>query len=61
MKRNLLYQHILKKWIEKPNESLKRKIIENIELIYRGNRDSFQSRQFHNRCDIKSETLVIIQ
>ena len=61
IKRNVLYQHILKKWIEKPNESLKKKIIENIELIYRGNRDSFQSRQFHNRCDIKSETLVIIQ
>ncbi len=33
IKRNVLYQHILKKWIEKPNESLKKKIIENIELI----------------------------
>ena len=43
-KKNVLYQHILKKWIEKPNESLKKKIIENIESIYRGSRDTFQSR-----------------
>ena len=44
IKRNVLYQHILKKWIEKLNESLKKKIIENIESIYRGSRDTFQSR-----------------
>jgi hypothetical protein len=40
---------------------LKKKIIENIESIYRGSRDGFQIRQFHNRCDNKGETLVIIQ
>ena len=61
IKGNLIYQQKLKQWIEKPNESLERKNISNIELIYRGSRDGFQAREFHNRCDHEGETLVIIQ
>lgn len=35
--------------------------IRQINLIYRGSRDGFLSKNFHNKCDYKGETLSIIK
>ena len=56
-KKKCIISTYIKKMDRKTKWIFEKKIIENIELIYRGSRDGFQSRQFHNRCDNKGEIL----
>lgn len=58
---NIVYLEKLKRWLQKPNDNLEMKNITNILLIYRGSRDGFKSSVFHELCDKKGETLVIIK
>ena len=58
---NIVYQEKLKQWLQKPNDNLDIKNIKNISLLYRGSRDGFKSSVFHELCDQKGETLVIIK
>ena len=58
---DIVYQEKLKRWLQKPNDNLEMKNLTNISLIYRGSRDGFKSSVFHELCDEKGETLVIIK
>ena len=53
------YKKNLIQWLEKPNQDNKN--IKDIKLLYRGSRDNFKARTFHEKCDNKGETLVIIK
>ena len=57
------YKNKLINWLKNPNNNKKNenKNIENIVLIYRGSRDGFQAKTFHEKCDYKGETLTIIE
>ena len=56
------YKNKLIDWLKNPkNEKKENKKITDIKLIYRGSRDGFQSKNFHEKCDNKGETLTIIQ
>ena len=57
------YKNKLINWLKNPNNNKKNenKKIENIVLIYRGSRDGFQAKTFHEKCDYKGETLTIIE
>ena len=46
-------------WLQRPNNTNKN--IKGIKLLYRGSRDDFKARTFHEKCDNKGETLVIIK
>ena len=54
------YKQILIKWLDQPNPNLKKDKVERIELLYRGSRDGFRAKNFHDKCDKKGETLTII-
>ena len=53
------YKNILVEWLKSPNKNIKN--INNIILLYRGSRDGFEAKKFHEKCDYKGETLVIIK
>ena len=53
------YKQYLIQWLEKPNQD--KKNIKDIKLLYRGSKDNFKSNTFHEKCDKKGETLVIIK
>lgn len=56
------YKTILIEWLKKPNENNNIvKNIRNIILLYRGSRDGFRAKNFHEKCNYKGETLTIIQ
>ena len=63
----LKYENIFKnsliKWLKNPcNDKTKEiKNIKQIILLYRGSKDGFQSKIFHQKCDKKGETLTIIK
>jgi len=58
---NKSYKNYLIQWLKKPNANLEKKNLKNIRLLYRGSRDGFEARDFHNKCDNKGETLTIIK
>lgn len=53
------YKKNIIQWLEKPNKDNKN--IKDIKLLYRGSRDNFKARTFHEKCDNKGETLVIVK
>ena len=56
------YKNILINWLKNPkNDKNENKKLNNIKLIYRGSRDGFQAKIFHEKCDNKGETLIIIE
>ena len=57
------YKAKLIKWLKNPNNKIKNenKNIKEIKLIYRGTRDGFQAKKFHEKCDNKGETLTLIE
>ena len=61
LKGDIVYQQKLIHWLKKPNISLESNNLENITLLYRGSRDGFKSSIFHEKCDKKGHTLVIIE
>ncbi|RIA81923.1 hypothetical protein C1645_881329 [Glomus cerebriforme] len=54
---------IFSSWIEKKNESYYnvRNIPYNFNLLYRASRDSNTTEAFHNKCDNKGATIVIVK
>ena len=61
LKGDIVYQEKLIQWLKKPNISLKNQNLKNIKLLYRGSRDGFKSKAFHDNCDNQGPTLVIIE
>ena len=63
----LIYENYYKekiiKWLKSPNNKKKyeEKNIKDIILLYRGSRDDFRAKTFHEKCDNKGETLTIIE
>jgi len=59
------YKKNLIQWLEKPNNNennnTNNKNVKKIELLYRGSRDGFSAKNFHEKCDNKGETLTIIK
>ena len=57
------YKTKLIEWLKNPNNKIKdqNKNIKEILLLYRGSRDGYQSKTFHEKCDNKGETLTIIE
>ena len=57
------YKTKLIEWLKNPNNKVKdqNKNIKDILLLYRGSRDGYQSKIFHEKCDNKGETLTIIE
>ena len=56
------YKEILIEWLKKPNKNnIGIKNVKNIILLYRGSRDGFGAKNFHEKCNYKGETLTIIQ
>ena len=57
------YKEKLIKWLKNPNNKKKdeNKNLKEIILLYRGTRDGFQAKTFHDKCDNKGETLTIIE
>ena len=57
------YKIKLIKWLKNPNNKIKNenKNLSEIILLYRGSRDGFEAKTFHEKCDIKGETLTIIE
>ena len=53
------YKEYIIQWLEKPNQSHKN--LKDIKLLYRGSRDGFKAKTFHEKCNNKGETLVIIK
>ena len=56
---NINYKQNIIQWLEKPNQEHKN--IKDIKLLYRGSRDGFLAKTFHEKCNNKGETLVIIK
>ena len=56
---NYCYKHYLIDWLKKPNQNNNN--LNDIKLLYRGSRDGFQAKTFHEKCNNKGETLVIIK
>ena len=54
------YKNILIHWLQQPNPNIKKDKIKGIELLYRGTRDGFRAKNFHDKCDKKGETLTVI-
>ena len=54
------YKQILLKWLAKPGSEIKGNVKE-MKLLYRGTRDGFEAKTFHEKCDNKGETLTIIK
>lgn len=54
-----LYYEKLYGWLNYPKKLLS--IIKEINLLYRGSRDGFGSRTFHEKCNYKGETFSIIK
>jgi hypothetical protein len=59
LENNNNYKQYLIQWLAKPNQNFKN--LNNIRLLYRGSRDGFKAQNFHDRCNNKGETLVIIK
>ena len=57
------YKNKLINWLKNPNNNKpnENKNIKYILLLYRGSRDGFQAKTFHEKCDNKGETLTIIE
>ena len=57
-----IYKNKLIEWLKSPNNKKnEEKNIKNIILLYRGSRDGFEAKTFHEKCDNKGETLTIIE
>ena len=58
-----IYKNKIIDWLKNPNNNKKNenKNIKDIKLLYRGSRDGFEARTFHEKCDNKEETLTIIE
>lgn len=54
-----IYYEILISWLKCPKNNLPS--IRQINLIYRGSRDGFLSKNFHEKCDYKGETFSVIK
>ena len=59
LENNNNYKQYLIQWLAKPNQNFKN--LNDIRLLYRGSRDGFKAQNFHDRCNNKGETLVIIK
>ena len=59
LENNNIYRENIIQWLQRPNNT--NKIIKGIKLLYRGSRDDFKARTFHEKCDNKGETLVLIK
>eukprot|EP01125_Pyxidicula_operculata_P008705 TRINITY_DN2896_c1_g2_i3.p1 TRINITY_DN2896_c1_g2~~TRINITY_DN2896_c1_g2_i3.p1 ORF type:complete len:148 (+),score=42.80 TRINITY_DN2896_c1_g2_i3:1-444(+) len=46
------YSTVLKQWLPKNHK---------LELLYRGSRDGFSSKDFHSKCDNKGATLTLVK
>ena len=57
------YKNKIINWLKNPNNNKKdeNKNIKDIKLLYRGSRDGFEAKSFHEKCDNKGETLTIIE
>ena len=55
------YKKYLIQWLEKPNNNINNENVKNIILLYRGSRDGFSAKTFHDKCNNKGETLTIIK
>ena len=61
LENNKSYKDYLIEWLIKPNINLEKKNLKCIKLLYRGSRDNFKASTFHEKCDNKGETLVLIK
>ena len=59
LENNNNYKQYIIDWLQKPNQSYKK--LKEIKLLYRGSRDGFKAVNFHEKCNNKGETLVIIK
>ena len=59
LENNYNYKQYIIQWLERPNHTHKN--LKDIKLLYRGSRDGFGSKTFHEKCNYKGETLVIIK
>ena len=55
------YKKHLIRLLEKPNNDIESENVKDIELLYRGSRDGFEARNFHDKCDNQGPTLTIIK
>jgi serine/threonine protein kinase len=53
------YKSYIIQWLKEPNQTYKD--LKDIKLLYRGSRDGFKAVDFHEKCNNKGETLVIIK
>ena len=53
------YKSYIIQWLKEPNQNYKD--LKDIKLLYRGSRDGFKAVDFHEKCNNKGETLVIIK
>ena len=59
LENNYNYKYYIIQWLEMPNQVHKN--LKDIKLLYRGSRDGFQAKTFHEKCNNKGETLVLIK
>jgi hypothetical protein len=57
----LQHSELISKWIDKLEITDKIKNLYEFKLIFRGSRDGFSSRKFHEICDNQSHTITIIK
>ena len=63
LKHENYYKNYIINWLKSPNnvKNYENKNIKEITLLYRGSKDGFQAKVFHEKCDYKGETLTIIE